>query len=337
MEGYVPFAFDLCPSLLEKFKEKTGREDYDNYYDFPLRFIAVSAKKRSVDFRKYFKDLDVDVEFDEWGVGHKRGKLEHFTVMLHPMEHFETIDEFKQYPYPDPDKDYDWSAFPYKVSQIQSRDLIVIAGMPMTVFEIAWYLRGMDSFMIDLIANPELACYHMDRITQIRCEFAKRYAQSGVDILHIGDDVSTQLDMMISPKLWREYLKPRLKKVIDSAREIKPDILIDYHGDGNLQKIIPELIEIGVDILNPVQPECMDPVEIKKLYGDMISFRGTIGTQTTMPFGTPEDVDRVCKEMIQKVGKGGGLILSPTHVLEPEVPWENIESMINAIKKYSQI
>ncbi len=190
-------------------------------------------------------------------------------------------------------------------------------------------------FTIDLVLNPDLANYHLDRITDIRCKMAQKYAESGVDILHVGDDVATQLDMMISPKLWRQYIKPRLNKVINSARRINPEITVDYHSDGNIQTIIPELIEVGVDILNPIQPECMDPIEIKRKYGDRLSFRGTIGTQSTMPFGTPEEVEMVCKKMIEEVGKSGGFILAPTHMLEPEVPWENIEAMIGAIKKYS--
>jgi len=337
MEGYIPFEFHLCPSLLKKFKEKTGREDYADYYGMPIRFVAVKGRPRDVDFSRYFSGDLLDVSFDHWGVGHKKGSVEHFNRMLHPLMDFDDLSDFERFPYPDPVRDYDWDSFPDQVKALKERDLVVMAGMATTIFEIAWYLRGMDQFMVDLITDPELACYHMDRITDIRCECARRYAQAGVDVLHLGDDVATQRDMMISPDIWRKYLKPRLKRVIDAAREVNPDLIIDYHSDGNVERIVPDLIEIGVDILNPVQPECMDPVKMKKLYGDRLSFRGTIGTQSTMPFGTVDEVDRVCCEMIEKVGKGGGLILAPTHVLEPEVPWENIEAMVNAIKKYSKV
>jgi uroporphyrinogen decarboxylase len=149
-----------------------------------------------------------------------------------------------------------------------------------------------------------------------------------------GDDVSTQLDMMISPALWREMLKPRLLRVIQTAKSVNPETLVFYHGDGNLQTIIPDLIEIGVDILNPVQPECMDPVKIKERYGERLSFWGTIGTQTTLPFGTAADIEKITRTMIETVGAGGGLLLAPTHVIEPDVPWENIEALVAAIKKY---
>ena len=102
----------------------------------------------------------------------------------------------------------------------------------------------------------------------------------------------------------------------------------------NIEPIIPDLIDIGVTILNPVQPECMDPVKLKNQYGDKLAFDGTIGIQTTMPFGTSEDVDNEVKRMIETVGKGGGLIIAPTHVLEPEVPIENIAAFMNAVDRY---
>lgn len=134
---------------------------------------------------------------------------------------------------------------------------------------------------------------------------------------------------------WREFLKPRLAKVIRAAKSVSPAMLIFYYGDGNLQAIIPELIEIGVEILNPIQPECMDPVIIKKQYGERLSFWGTLGTQTTMPFGTAVEVRQVCQKMFQEVGHGGGLGLAPTHVLEPEVPWANIQAFVDAVNEYN--
>lgn len=333
--SYVPFEFGLCPSLHEEFKRRTDKEDYAEYYGFPVRFVSPVNKVDPGRFSKYHTNSDNLVRVTDWGVGHKQGSVAHFTEMQHPMKDLETIEEFQQYPYPDPVADYDWSEVAAKVNSIKERDLIVIAPMSCTIFETAWYMRGMDNLMIDMVMNHELADYHMDRIMNTRCEFARRYAEAGVDVLALGDDVSTQLDMMMSPEMWRGFLKHRLGKVIRAAKDIKPDILIFYHGDGNLQKIIPDLIEVGVDILNPIQPECMDPAEIKRLYGDRLSFWGTLGTQTTLPFGTAEDVRNECIKMIETVGKGGGLLLSPSHLLEPEVPWENIQAYIDTVNEYN--
>ncbi|GAH20261.1 unnamed protein product, partial [marine sediment metagenome] len=108
------------------------------------------------------------------------------------------------------------------------------------------------------------------------------------------------------------------------------------HSDGNIEEIIPELIEIGVDVLNPVQPEAMDPVKLKKTYGNDLSFWGTMGGQTTIPFGTPEQVKQEVRERVETVGRGGGLLIAPGHMLQPEVPWENIVAFFEAVEEYGK-
>ena len=125
-----------------------------------------------------------------------------------------------------------------------------------------------------------------------------------------------------------------MQRAIAAAKKVKPDMLAFYHSDGDIRDIIPELIEIGVDVLNPVQPECMDPREVKARYGDRLSFWGTIGTQTTLPFGTPGQVRQAVREMIDTVGVGGGLVLAPTHLVEPEVPWENLLAFVDEARHY---
>lgn len=331
---FVPFEFILCPSLLAEFKKRTGREDYEAYYDFATRLLFVDHTGSKEQYRKYHKQVE-GLDINDWGVGFRQGDSPDFHEMKHPMEQFETLEELFAYPYPHPVNDYDWDGFHSKVCQVREMDRIAVGYLEVTLFEMAWYLRGMDNFMVDMMMNRDLAEYLLEQITERRCVSARKMAEAGCDVLRLGDDVSTQLDMMMHPDMWRAFIKPRLRRVIEAAREVKPDILIFYHGDGNLQKIIPDLIEVGVEILNPVQPECIDPVKIKELYGDKLSFWGTVGTQTTMPFGTPEDVAEACRRMISKVGMGGGLLLAPTHVLEPEVPWDNLEAFVDTVRKYN--
>jgi uroporphyrinogen decarboxylase len=138
----------------------------------------------------------------------------------------------------------------------------------------------------------------------------------------------------MSPKHWREFVKPRLAALISAAA--KHGLPTCLHSCGCIREIIPDLIEIGLTVLNPVQPECMDPVALKKQYGGQLAFWGTIGTQTTMPFGAPAEVKATVKRMIETVGKGGGLVLAPTHVLEPDVPWENILAFFQAVEEYGR-
>jgi len=334
-EGYVPFEFVLCPSLHEEFRKDTGCDSYEEYYNFPVRTLFVKYTGDNSKFVKYHDDIK-DITIDRWGVGHRKGSVAHFAEIVPPMKSFETIAEFEKYLYTNVSDEYDWNDYEKRVKALKAQDLVVAsADIEETVFETAWYLRGMENFLVDMAINPEFAHYLMERITGVSCEFARRLALAGCDILRLGDDVSTQRGMMMSVETWREFIKPRLARVIDTAKNVKPDILIFYHGDGNLYEIIPDLVEIGVEILNPVQPECLDPIAIKKEFGNKLSFWGTLGTQTTMPFGSPQEVSDSCSKMIQEVGKGGGLILSPTHMLEPEVPWENIKAFIDAVTKYN--
>jgi uroporphyrinogen decarboxylase len=253
--------------------------------------------------------------------------------MLHPMLKFTDAQQVRDYPWPDFLADYRWEGAAAAVAKIKSRDLVCAAFMEMTIFEVAWYLRGMEDFMMDLLAGEDMAFALLDILTEMRIGMARRYAEAGVDLLMLGDDVATQLDMMISPALWRDTLKPRLHRVIRAAKDVRPETLIFYHGDGNMETILPDLIEIGVEVLNPVQPECMDPVRMKEKFGDQLAFWGCIGTQTTMPFGTPAEVKRTVRHLIDTVGVGGGLFLAPTHTLEPDVPWANVEAFVEAVRE----
>jgi uroporphyrinogen decarboxylase len=333
---YVPFEFVLCPSLIEKFKLTIGTVDYQDYFDFPTRWLWVKPTHKNTDFSIYHNYESERFRIDEWGVGWEKGSVAHFEKMFHPMALFESICEIERYPFPDIDADYRFEGLTQRVADLHRRGVAAFGIVGITIFEPAWYLRGLDNMLVDMVLNPAFAECLFERIAAMKCHMAAQFARSGCDLLMTGDDVSTQLDMMMDPDLWRKFLKPRLAAVIKTAKDIKPDILVYYHGDGNITKIIPDLIEIGVDILNPVQPECMDPVAIKNMYGNELSFWGTMGTQTTMPFGTVDQVIETVKKMINHVGKGGGLVLAPTHMLEPEVPLENIQAFIRAVKEYGR-
>jgi uroporphyrinogen decarboxylase len=302
--------------------------------------VELEPTRKQNNYRSFYRDLPSNAKplswNPEWGIYSIPGTVAHFEEMLHPMADFESPLDIRNYPFPDFNEPYRWQNMAAHIDTLKKSDLVAIAFMQMTIFEISWYLRGMDTFMMDMMDNREFAETLLDVVMDIRIGMAEKYARYGVDILMLGDDVSTQIDMMISPALWRELIKPRLARIISSAKQLKPDLLVFYHGDGNLQIIIPDLIEIGVDILNPVQPECMDPVAVKKEYGHRLSFWGTIGTQTTLPYGSPGNVEQMVKRMIETVGAGGGLLIAPTHMIEPDVPWEYVEAFIGAIKKYGK-
>ena len=192
------------------------------------------------------------------------------------------------------------------------------------MYEDAWQIRGYEEFLVDMLQRPEWCEHILDRIQRNNLRRVEAAARAGVDLIRTGDDVANQISLMFSRDQWRRLMKPRWAEVFAAAKRIKPDVAIWYHSDGNVMDILPELIEIGVTVLNPVQPECMDLAEVKRRHGSELVLDGTVGTQTTMPFGTAEEVRRVVRERVYALGGDGALVLSPTHVLEPEVPVANV-------------
>lgn len=187
------------------------------------------------------------------------------------------------------------------------------------------HLRGMEELFCDMMEENEMA--------EAR---ARYYVEAGVDVIFFGDDIGMQHTIMMSEELYCRWIKPRLKKLIDFVKSLNPDILVFYHSCGFIEPFIPHLIEAGVDVLNPIQSECMDFKEICKKYGDKISFHGTIGTQTVMPHGTPEEVKQAVWDNLDAAGEKGGLMVAPTHMLELEVPLENIIAYAEACRTYKK-
>ena len=334
----VPFALTgFTPFQLERFRQKTGQDDPHEYFGDDIGGVSIGPTRLRTDFSHYFDSLPANATVDEWGIGHlptdsRHAHHSHLEGYLYPMLKLKTRQEALDYPLPDIEADYRYAQVAAEIERIKSRGLCATAWMACTIFEIAWYMRSMELLMMDFVDNAEFAETLLDRITVKREIQAWSYAELGADIICLGDDVGSQRGLLMSAPMWRRWLKPRLARVISVAKMARPDVLVFYHSDGDIRPIIPDLIEIGVDILNPIQPECMDPAELKTKYGHRLAFWGGIGIQTTLPFGTPDDVRREVKLRIETVGKGGGLLLAPTHVIEPEVPWENILAFVEAVK-----
>lgn len=329
----VPFQFSLCDSLFEELERRYGTRDFVEVFDMPLRYISLPEPDVMPDYTKYHKHPEELTYIDEWGVGHKRGSVAHFTHFYSPMDEFSTPEEVAAYPYPDMLNEKRWEKVFEQVSQAHAEGRAAVFSA-IQVFEPAWYLRGLENILADFLTDEEMAAACMDRMCDFQCEIARKAAQSGVDMIVFGDDVGSQRSLMMSLETWRRWVKPATAATIAAAKAVNPDVLVLYHSDGVIDTIIPELIEIGVEVLNPVQPECMDPVSIKQQYGDRLSFLGTIGTQTVMPFGTVQEVAETTRRMMREVGASGGLTIAPTHILEPEVPWENIETFVGTVKKF---
>ncbi|MEX1117810.1 MAG: uroporphyrinogen decarboxylase family protein [Terrimicrobiaceae bacterium] len=194
----------------------------------------------------------------------------------------------------------------------------------------------MDTVFCDWAEENPITEWLLDYFTRRSIHECRAMVNAGCDVIRLGDDVGTQESLLISKEMWRQHLKPRLKKVVEAIREASGPrkVWVQYHSDGAVTPLIPELIEIGIDILNPVQPECMDLEAVAAGFQDKLILCGMIGTQTTMPFGSPDDVREAVARVRRLQTSGARVIVAPTHVLEPDVPMENIRAFVEAIRNF---
>ncbi|MBR6762988.1 MAG: hypothetical protein IKM13_04475 [Clostridia bacterium] len=334
---YMPIQFSMCPDLESRFGEY-AREQGIQYEQGSTRvpLLVPKAADESV-FRGYYhREFKPGTIFTPYGVAKEPGDAAafHMTRMYHPMEDFDSPEEILAYPFPDYSV-ADPAPVRRAVEELHAADRVAVGYASNVIWEPAWYLRGMENLMVDMMMDDPMAELLLDKLTQCAIDRVRLYAGCGVDVIHMGDDVGSQTSLLMSEELYCTWLKPRLTRVIAAIREVNPDILVLYHSCGYVKPLIPHLIDAGIDILNPVQPECMDFREIHREFGDKIAFNGTIGTQSTMPFGTPEEVRREVFRNLEIAGDRGGLFVAPTHLLEPEVPVENVAAYIQACKDFT--
>jgi len=362
----VPFDLRMSVPTIDLYEKKMGTREVSEFVKADYRFSKVNPPDQLHDFSKYFKGrvpfwpegswndfvpelvpestqppyphffiLNSSTYINEWGEYRVFDPGGVYHRKIYPLQDIDcTIRDIEQYPFPDLSNEERYIGITDDIDDLHNKDLAAAVFMEMTIFEKAWRVRSMENLLMDMLNQPEVAECLFENIAIRMSTFARRYAEMGVDILCMGDDVGAETRMIMNPSLWRTQLKPYLKKVIAEAKLGNPNVLIYYHSDGKIDPIIPDLIEIGVDILNPIQPETMDISEIKRKYGRNLSFWGGIGVQSTLPFGSPEDVDMAVKDLIEKAGENGGLLVSPSHVVEQDVPWENIVAFLEAVKSY---
>jgi len=190
------------------------------------------------------------------------------------------------------------------------------------IFRDAWELRGFEQFLMDTRINPAFTIRLLDRVTEHKIADVNRMVEAGADIIQMAGDIAAGQGMMISPAWWRAEIKQRLARVVAATR--RPGVYYYFHSDGAMQAVIPDLIELGFDIVDPLQPECMDVVALKRRYGVRITLHSTLSSQRTLPFGSVEDVRAEVRARIIELGQAGGLILAPSNVVQHDVPLENL-------------
>lgn len=326
------FALRLKKALALEGKEIKSSPDGTNTYQLE-RALDQDLLLTSVGWANSYYQSNHDYT-DEWGVGWRAVAYDtpfgtgYYTEMTDfPLAIDIALDTYQP---PDPHR----PELYFEAKQVirDYKDEYFIVGVTVTtIFETAWALRGYEQLLTDFSLNPDLADQILEIPYQYHLTVAKYLTQMGVDMIWLGDDFGAQDGMIISPKMWRKHIKSRMANIISELKTINPDVKVAYHSDGNIFKIIPDLIEIGLDVLNPIQPACMEPAQLKKAFGDQLCFWGSIDEQHTLPFGSPLDVENEVINRIETLGKNGGLILGPTHHIQLDTPLENFWAMVNTI------
>jgi uroporphyrinogen decarboxylase len=337
-----PMQISFTPEFASRLRPELGLADDShnphgggNTYELE-RALDQDMLLTSVGWANSYYSSEAETYTDEWGITWRNTPYQtkfgqgHYTEIVgHPLADDQALASYQP---PDPNRPELYAEAERVIKEY--KDEYWIVGVTVTtIFETAWALRGYDQTLMDFILNPDL----LDRLFDIPCHYhltaAQKLVELGVDMIWIGDDVGTQNRMLISPATWRQFLKPRLATFIATLKDINPAVKIAYHSDGNIFPIIPDLIEIGLDVLNPIQPASMNPEKVKKDFGDRLSFWGSIDEQHTLPFGTPADVQAEVINRLETLGKNGGLILGPTHHVQLDTPLENFWAMVNTIKE----
>ena len=314
---YVPYHIDFTQQAWEKtarylndddFVEKIGNHIHSVYYDgFPSEIRS-----------GYFKD-DFGVIWNRTGADKDIGVLDEIILKEPDM----SLCRLPEIPEQKIREDCERA-------MLQKGDKFSAGEIGFTLFERAWTLTSMEGLLYYMAAEPGFVHELLSAVTDYNMKILKIFMDYDFDGIHIGDDWGQQKGLIMGPRHWREFIKPYLKRMFDFARANNK--FISLHSCGDISEVIPDLIDIGLNIYQTFQPEIYDLRTVKKTYGSELSFWGGISTQRLLPFETPETVVRVVKETISIMAENGGYIAAPTHAVPGDVPPENIAALIDLLQ-----
>jgi uroporphyrinogen decarboxylase len=297
--------------------------------------VAVAALPRVLDNHFVRVDLthpvrlsdDGKVRFDWWGAGHDMGE-EGYYIPVNPLKDSKDLDAF---PWPDP---YDPHLLDEAAHTIKTHgdEYFIAPNFGFALFERAWSLRGFEQIFIDLGRDPDFVGALLDRITAIQLVLIQRFIELGVDGGYFGDDYGAQKNLLFSPAQWRKLIKPRLARLF--APFLERGLPVIMHSDGQIQRILPDLVEIGLTTLNPVQPEVLDHKWLYENFKGKLSFYGGVSTQTVLPYGLPLEVQAAVQQCAHDLAPDKtGLLIGPSHRMMTDIPLSNVEAMLAAFRE----
>jgi len=326
--GRLPFSLNVgsfpgfTEPVLRRFREETGAEDPDEHFDCDWRVASLTARFGGDDAAALHREVKPGTTFDEWGIGHWAGGAEETPgQMLPALAQAESVADVEALPAPvvEPIAEADAR----RIADFHRRGYPVF-GYAGSIYEWSWWLRGMDRFLMDLVLEPAVAEAVVRKVAGHTTRLAVASADAGIDVLCFYDDAGMQTGLQISPELWRRFVKPAWAAVLAAVRREHPDAKTFFHSCGDVRAVVPDMVELGFDILHPLQPECMDFAEVHREFGADIILCATLSAQKTFPFGTPEQVRAEVRRLKAICGEERRGILCPSNMIQPETPWANI-------------
>jgi len=307
-------------------------------------FVFVMPEPPST-YELVFEDLgDYEAYTDEWGIGWKKPKKGgfYYDMYHHPLATAETLADFKAYQMPDPLDDNRYKNLRHEIETAYARGkAVVLAGPGSGILEIYTWLRGFEQFYIDMALNHDFVAYMLDRLVEFKQAYWQRALAEFGDMVTVAcehDDLAGQRNLLFSPDTHRKLLKPRQKKLFSFIKGLAP-VKLFYHTDGAVRPLIPDLLEAGIDILNPVQFTAanMDLKSLKEEFGrDLVFWGAGVDTQGVLGSGTPAEVKADVERNIEALAPGGGFIFATVHDIQANVPPENIMAMWETWKTHGQ-
>jgi uroporphyrinogen decarboxylase len=333
LSGGVP---DRIPFALGSFAQPLfGASDADELFDSDVRFVDFAPDPGQGDFVRYLEELPPDVHvghgaqlrtYHEWGYHPERAGGQRLAWLRSAADLARDL-------LPDVAQRVRDSAAAAQVRALHAQGKAVAAAPPHLggqLLETAYRLRGFERFMLDLVENESLADYLLDQLAAMLTESAVALAEAGVDVILLDDDVASCRGMLISPAMWRRFFKKRLARVVAAVRAAQPAAFVFYHSDGDYRLVVPDLLELGVDVLNPLQPDCMDALALRRANGGRPALWGTAGTARLWDEGTPAEIRAEVRVRADTLGPGG-LLLAPAYDLD-YAPRENVEAFVEAAR-----
>lgn len=343
----APLQFDLSRALADRFGQK---------YGIPVHYTT--AYYEDVTYRLSANELRVAMGSDcvvvgaslprgyahpadengyiinEFKMKMRQGAI-YMEVIEHPFAHVTDAREVEEFPFPDPLAAGRYDDAATYIEKYRD-DYFIIGDMELTMFDMMQQLVGLEKLLVDMAQGTPYIETLIDKCKDFALAVGKQLVAMGVDGIWAGDDFGAQNGMLISPRMWRRYFKERYRQVYAGLKAVNPNVIIMQHCDGAVAPILGDWIEVGLEVFNPVQPNVPghEPEDLKSKFGDRLSFWGAIDQQKLLPFGTPAEIEADVKARIEVLGRGGGYMVAPAHIIQGDTSMENVEAFIAAVKKH---